>query len=115
MKTSDLIFVGIKGKVVALDRATGQQVWATHLKGIDLVNVFVDNGMVLALCHGEIFCLDPLTGDGIWHNPLKGFGIGLATLATEQNPGNAALVLAEKRRRDEQAAAVAATQSPAFR
>jgi len=41
MKTSDLVFVGIKGKVVALDRATGVQVWATHLKGIDLVNVVV--------------------------------------------------------------------------
>ena len=86
MKTSDLIFVGIKGKVVALDRATGVQVWATHLKGMDLVNVVVQNGMVLAMCHGEIFCLDPLTGDGIWHNPLKGFGMGLATIAAEQTP-----------------------------
>lgn len=114
MKTSDLIFVGIKGKVVALDRATGQQVWATHLKGVDLVNVVVQDGMVLAICHGEVFRLDPLTGDGIWHNPLRGFGIGLATIAAEQTPGNAAVVLAEKRRRDEQATAVAATQSPAF-
>ena len=32
MKTSDLVFIGIKGSVIALDRATGQQVWATHLK-----------------------------------------------------------------------------------
>ena len=108
MKTSDLVFVGIKGKVVALDRATGVQVWATHLKGIDLVNVVVQNGMVLAMCHGEIFCLDPLTGDGIWHNALKGYGMGLATIATEQSPGNAAFVMAEKQRRDEQAAAAAA-------
>ena len=41
MKTSDLVFIGIKGSVVALDRATGQQVWATHLKGSDFVNVVV--------------------------------------------------------------------------
>jgi hypothetical protein len=41
----------------------------------------------------------------VWHNPLQGFGRGLATIATEQNPGASnALVLAEKRRRDEEAA-----------
>jgi outer membrane protein assembly factor BamB len=108
MKTSDLIFVGIKGKVVALDRATGVQVWATHLKGVDLVNVVVQNGMVLAMCYGELFCLDPLTGDAIWHNPLKGYGIGLATIAMEQSPANMPLIMAEQRRREQQAAAGAA-------
>jgi outer membrane protein assembly factor BamB len=106
MKTEHLIFIGIKGSVVALNRATGQQVWATHLKGSDFVNVTVQNGAVLASCYGEIFCLDPLTGDALWHNPLKGFGTGLATIATEPNPGDGnAPVLAEKRRRDEAAAA----------
>jgi len=64
--------------------------------------------MVLAMCHGEIFCLDPLTGDGIWHNALKGYGMGLATIATEQSPGIMRSWMAEQRRRDEQAAAAAA-------
>lgn len=106
MKTAPFVFIGIKGSVVALNRATGQQVWATHLKGSDFVNVVLQDGAVLASCYGEIFCLDPLTGIGMWHNPLKGFGTGLATIATDCNPesGNA-LVLAEKRRRDQQAAA----------
>ena len=118
MKTAHLIFIGIKGSVVALNRATGQQVWATRLKGSDFVNVVLQDGAVLACCHGEIFCLDPLTGNGLWHNPLKGFGTGLAIIATERNPadGNAP-VLAEKRRRDEEAAAsgavVAATATSA--
>jgi outer membrane protein assembly factor BamB len=49
MKSSDLVFIGIKGSVIALDRATGQQVWATHLKGSNFVNVAVQNGAVLAL------------------------------------------------------------------
>ena len=94
---------------VALDRATGQQVWATHLKGSHFVNVVVQNGAILASCYGEVFCLDPLTGDALWHNPLKGFGTGLATIATEHNPGDCnAPVLAEKRRRDEEEAASAA-------
>jgi outer membrane protein assembly factor BamB len=109
MKTSDLVFIGIKGTVIALNRATGEQVWATHLKGSDFVNVLLEPGAVLALCCGEIFCLDPFTGNALWHNPLKGFGRGLATIATEPNPGTGnAPVLAEKRRRDEQAAAAGA-------
>ena len=112
MKTEQLIFVGIKGTVVAVDRATGQQVWATRLKGSDFVNVLVQDGAILASCRGEIFCLDPLTGEGIWHNPLKGFGIGLATIATAQaGSGNNAAVVAEKRRRDAEAAAAGAAAS----
>jgi len=108
MKTSELVFVGIKGSVVALKRTTGEQVWATHLKGWDFVNVVLDAGKLLASTHGEIFCLDPLTGNGLWHNGLKGFGTGLATIATEDTgAGGNALVLAEKQRQDEQAAAAA--------
>jgi outer membrane protein assembly factor BamB len=114
MKTSELIFIGIKGSVVALNRVTGEQVWATHLKGSDFVSVVVQNETVVASCYGEIFCLDPLTGNALWHNPLKGFGTGLATIATEQNPGSGnAPVLAEKRRRDAQAAASAAVVAAA--
>lgn len=109
MRTAQLVFVGIKGSAVALNRATGQQVWATHLKGSDFVNVVLRNGAVLASCHGELFCLDPLTGIGMWHNPLKGFGTGLATLAAEPSRGGGSeAALAEKRRRDEEAAAYAA-------
>jgi outer membrane protein assembly factor BamB len=104
MKTAQLVFIGIKGSVVALNRATGQQVWATPLKGSDFVNVVVQNGAVLASCRGEIFCLDPLTGIRMWHNPLKGYGMGLATIATESTAsGVNALAMAEKRRRDEEA------------
>ena len=109
MKTSDLAFVGIKGSVIALNRFTGQQVWATSLKGADFVNVVLQDEVVLASCCGEVFCLNALTGKGLWHNPLKGFGRGLATIATEHTPGSSLPpVLAEKRRRDEEAAVAAA-------
>ena len=114
MKTSDLVFIGIGGRVVALHRATGEKVWATPLKGGDFVNVTLQNGVILASCYGEIFCLDPLTGRRLWHNPLKGFGTGLTTIAAEQilDGGNAP-VLAAKRRRDEEASASAAATSAA--
>jgi len=108
MKTSDLIFVGIKGSVVALYRSTGQQAWATRLKGMDFVNLVLEEDKVLATCCGEIFCLDALEGKVLWHNPLKGLGRGLATIATEDSLGTSnASVLAEKHRRDAQAAASA--------
>ena len=94
---------------MALNRGTGQQEWATHLKGSDFVNVVLQDDAVLASCYGEVFCLDPLTGNAMWHNPLKGFGIGLATIATEDSLGSGnASVLAAKRRRDQQAASAAA-------
>ena len=106
MNSSELIFIGIRGSVVALNRATGSQVWATPLKGYDLVNVLVENGRIFASSYGEIFCLDPNTGDALWHNPLKGFGRGLTTIASEQMTADQGpMLMAEKRRRDEQAAA----------
>jgi outer membrane protein assembly factor BamB len=109
MKPSDLVFVGIKGSVVALNRASGTQVWATHLKGSGFVNVVLDGDRILAASYGEVFCLNPLTGEGLWHNPLKGFGYGLASIATQSNPGNDnAVTAAEMHRRDEEAAASSA-------
>jgi outer membrane protein assembly factor BamB len=105
MKTSELIYVGIEGSVVALNRNTGQQVWATHLKGYDFVNVMVEDDKIFATAQGEVFCLDPATGDGLWHNRLKGFGIGLATIATGNGQGGPTVVMADKRRRDQEAAA----------
>jgi hypothetical protein len=114
MRTAELVFIGIKGSVVALNRATGEQVWTTHLKSWDFVNVVLEDGAILATTCGEIFCLDPLTGAGMWHNPLKGFGTGLATIATESNRAQGAMpVLAEKRRRDQEAASAAAVATTA--
>lgn len=104
MKTSDLVFIGIKGTVLALDRSTGNQVWAAQLRG-EFVNVAVQNGAVIASCNGEIYCLDPVTGNVLWHNPLKGYGLGLATIAGESNAATgSSAVLAAKTQSDQEAA-----------
>jgi hypothetical protein len=114
MKISNLAFIGIKGSVIALDNATGEQVWIRQLRGSNFVNVVLQNEFILASCDGEIFCLDPFTGDMRWHNPLKGFGLGLASIATDCTPGGGlSPVMAEKRRRDEQAAQSTAAASAA--
>jgi hypothetical protein len=39
MAQSSLIYIGIAGTVVALDRATRTEVWRSDLKGNDFVNV----------------------------------------------------------------------------
>lgn len=109
MKTSDMIFIGIKGSAIALNRHNGEQVWSTHLQSSDFVNVMVENDQIFAATKGEVYCLDALTGRRLWHNKLKGFGTGLATIATSENiRRGSGTVLSEKRRRDEQAAASAA-------
>jgi len=99
---SSVIFVGIKGTVLALDRATGQEVWRTRLKG-DFVNVAWLDGDLYAATAGELFCLDPASGQVRWHNPLKGMGHGLITIAL--SGGQQAVVMREKQQQDEAAAA----------
>lgn len=80
--TSTTIFIGIRGDVIALDRATGQQLWKTSLKGTDFVNLPVDGDRVIAATKGEVFCLDAATGQVVWCNELPGEGRGSVTIAT---------------------------------
>jgi len=104
MKSSELVYLGIRGSVVALNRSNGDQVWITRLKGYDFANVVLDGGKLFATAYGEVFCLDPLSGRILWHNKLKGFGVGLASIAACEN-GQASL--AAERGRQEQAQSAA--------
>jgi outer membrane protein assembly factor BamB len=100
------VFIGIKGTVLALDRASGEEVWRAPLKGSSFVNLVLDGGVVMASTHGEVFCLDPATGAILWNNPLRGMGYGLVAFA-----GSAIAVTAEEQRR--RAAAAAASSGSA--
>src|SRR4051812_30931163 len=77
-----LVILGIKGTVLALDPASGQEVWRTALKGSQFTNLTRQNGRILAATVGEVFCLDANTGRLLWMNPLKGMGFGVVTFAT---------------------------------
>src|SRR5690348_15717670 len=103
--STNAIFIGIKGTVVALDRATGTELWRAELKGADFVNVVVDADNLYAATKGEIFCLDPASGQIRWHNRLQGLGWGLVTIGTPY--GGPVTAMEQKRRRDAQAAAAA--------
>ncbi len=105
MAQTGLMFIGIAGHVVALDRGTGQEVWRTPLVGHDFVNVVLQDGELYATARGELFRLDAVSGEIRWRNELKGLGRGLITIAT---PGDQQQVVTrEKQRRDQEAAAAA--------
>jgi outer membrane protein assembly factor BamB len=104
-RSSDLIFLGVKGTVVALDRATGAERWRTKLRGGDFVNVVVDGGDVLASTKGEIHCLDAASGGVRWVNKLNGLGYGMVAIGSAS--GQQAVTAAEKRRQEAAAAAAA--------
>jgi len=109
MASTGLIYVGIRGYVLALDRATGTEVWRTTLKGQDFINLALTDGELLATARGELYCLDPATGMIRWHNPLKGLGWGLVSIATGE--GRSAQTLSAEKVRQQKAAAAAAASS----
>jgi outer membrane protein assembly factor BamB len=82
---SELLFIGIKGRVLALDHDTGSEVWRTQI-GSDYVSVTWDGQALFATTSGEIWRLNPRDGSQIWHNALKGLGLGLVSLASTTTP-----------------------------
>ena len=109
MASQHVLFVGIKGSVLALDRATGTIIWKTPLAGADFVNVAIGGDDIFAATKGELFCLDSSTGEVRWHNRLKGLGLGLVTIAVPGGTPDQVSAIRRKRQRDEAAAAAAAS------
>lgn len=80
-KSKDRVFIGVGGHVVAIEAATGTEIWRTRLKTSSFVTLSVSTNRILAGAGGELFCLDPSTGDVLWHNKLKGLGFGVVAFA----------------------------------
>lgn len=82
MKIDDLVFVGLNGRVAAMDRKSGQIVWSNDkLKG-GYVSLLLDGDRLIVSSNGYLFCLDPLNGNVIWDNPLTGYGTGVASMVS---------------------------------
>jgi outer membrane protein assembly factor BamB len=79
MTVEQLIFVGLNGYALALDRDSGEIVWSNDQMKSGYVTLLLDGDRLIASTNGYIYCLDPLTGAIRWHNPLKGFGVGAPT------------------------------------
>lgn len=76
-RLADRLFIGIGGHIVAVDAASGTELWRTHLKGSDVVTVSIAGNRVFGGTKGELFCVDTATGEILWNNKLKGLGTGI--------------------------------------
>src|SRR4249920_1951975 len=76
MTIEQLIFVGLNGYALALDRDTGEIVWSNDQMKSGYVTLLLDGDRLIASTNGYIYCLDPLTGEIMWNNPLRGYGMG---------------------------------------
>ncbi len=79
MTIDQLIFVGLNGYALALDRDTGEIVWSNNEMKSGYVSLLLDGDRLIVSTNGYIFSLDPLTGRILWNNPLRGYGAGAPT------------------------------------
>jgi outer membrane protein assembly factor BamB len=105
-KGSGILYIGIGSHAVALDAATGTELWRTKLKTTTLVTVQHEGSRLFAGAAGELFCLDAATGEILWRNRLKGLGTGLVTFA--YGPESAAAAAQQMQEAAAAAAAAAA-------
>lgn len=79
---AQLVFVGLNGYAVALNRDTGAIVWSNNHMHSGYVTFLLDGDRLIVSTNGYIYCLDPLTGEILWYNPMKGYGMGTPTSLT---------------------------------
>lgn len=79
MTIDQLIFVGLNGYALALDRDTGEIIWFNSEMKSGYVTLLLDFDRLIVSTSGYIYCLDPLTGKTLWNNPLKGYGMAAPT------------------------------------
>jgi outer membrane protein assembly factor BamB len=91
------LVIGIGGHVVAVDPATGGEIWRTKVKRGEFVTVAPAGSVVFACAGGELFCLDAAGGQILWHNKLKGLGTGLISFAGSEVAVSAAQLAARRR------------------
>ena len=109
MGTMKTLHIGIKGRVVCIDRESGRTIWETHLAGGQFVNVQLVDGEILAGTRGELYCLDPDTGDIKWQNGLPGLGWGVMSMAGSSNNTAAAHEDLQRQRQAANSGGAAAT------
>ncbi len=79
MTIDQLVFVGLNGYAVALDRDTGEIVWSNNDLKSGYVTLLLDGDRLVVSTGGYLFCLDPLTGKILWNNEMKGYGLAAPT------------------------------------
>lgn len=104
MTIDQLIFVGLNGYALALDRDTGEIVWSNDKMNSGYVTLLLDGDRLIVSLQGYTYCLDPTSGEQRWYNELKGMGTGVPCLASARGNTTPQLfaVLAEYERQSQQ-------------
>ena len=79
----NVVFVGLNGRVAALDRASGRILWkwrAPKPRRGYVSLLLLDEYQLIASVNGYTYSLDPRTGRQHWFNELSGFGIGVTSI-----------------------------------
>jgi outer membrane protein assembly factor BamB len=108
MRIDQLIFVGLNGYAVALDRDTGEIVWSNDQMKSGYVTLLLDGDRLIVSTNGYIYCLDPLSGEILWHNPLRGYGAGAPASLLSARGGSSQTVIHQAASQAAAAAAAAA-------
>jgi outer membrane protein assembly factor BamB len=105
--SSNIIFVGVKGHVVAINKEDGTTLWQTKLNGgltsgDRFVSLLVEPDKVYAHTYGELYCLATATGAILWKNALEGLSFDIASLASEgiSSPSLPALAVRKRSQSD---------------
>src|SRR5215212_4066871 len=89
------LYIGLGGHVVAIDRATGTEIWRTKLRTSSFVTISVEPDAIYAGANGELYCVDPATGSIRWHNRLKGLGLSVVAFGANISTTAAAIRAAQ--------------------
>jgi outer membrane protein assembly factor BamB len=94
-----IVFVGVNGRVAALDRRTGATVWqwkSPKRMGGYVSLLLLDERQLIVAVDGYTYCLHPRTGQQEWVNELKGFGTGVTSIVAldRHNPHDAMVAAA---------------------
>ncbi len=86
----DIIYLGIAGKIVAIDTTDGTEIWRTKLKvGGSLTNLSVEEDKIIAYSGGQLFGLERKSGKVLWQNGLTGLGYSSCILASDNHSSGA--------------------------
>ena len=92
MPIEQLIFIGLNGYAVALDRNTGEIVWYNDQMKSGYVTLLLDGDRLIASTNGYIYCLDPRNGRILWHNPMTGYGTAPTSLISVRGQSSQVLI-----------------------
>lgn len=90
------LIVGVGSHAVAIDPASGTELWRTKLKSSSFITVHTLGDRVFCGAGGELFCLDAASGGILWRNRLKGLGMGLVSFTSSGATVSAAALRAQQ-------------------